>query len=206
MTEIKIEEKAPKWPWILLIIAIIAILVYIFAFGDDETTDDREEDRIEQTTEDSAERRQGAANNSAVTAYVNFIQEDPHGMGLDHDFTNEALMKLTNATHAMADQIGYDVRKDIEKAKSLGNKVASDPFETSHANSIRKAGGILAQVLQNIQQKAFPNMASEANEVKEAIAAIELDVQTLEQKEAIKNFFRESADLLEKMNTNSPQK
>ncbi|WP_373523519.1 hypothetical protein [Aquiflexum sp.] len=204
MAEIKIEKKMPMWPWILLILVVIGILVYLFAFSGDEV-DNRQDDRTEQTSEQSSDTRQVAPNNSTVGAYVSFIKEDPDQMGLDHDFTNEALLKLTNATSAMADEIGYDIQKDLEEVRTHTDKITKDPYETTHANSIRKSAEILANVLQNMQQKAFQGLASEANEVKNAATAIDPDVLTLDQKGDVKNFFRESADLLEKMNNNSPQ-
>ncbi|WP_373493764.1 hypothetical protein [Aquiflexum sp.] len=205
MAEIKIEKKAPIWPWILLILVVIGILVYLFAFSGDED-DNRRDDRTEQTTEQSSDTRQVAPNNSTVVAYVSFIKDDPDQMGLDHDFTNEALLRLTNATSAMADEIGYDIQKDLDEVRSHADKITRDPFETTHANSIRKSADILSNVLQNMQKKAFPGLTSEANGVKNAATAIEPEVLTLDQREDVKNFFRESADLLEKMNNNSPQK
>ncbi len=202
MAEIKIEKKMPVWPWVLVILAVIGILIYVFALNDDVDTT---EEITEETTEQPADTRQEALNNSTVTAFVSFIKEDPDQMGLDHEFTNEALLKLTNATQAMADETGYDIRTQMEVVKTNAEKISTDPFETTHANSIRESANILAQALQNIQQNAFPDLTSEAGEVNSAVTAIEMDVLTLDQKEDVKNFFRESADLLEKMNTNAPE-
>lgn len=202
MAEIKIEKKTPIWPWILLILAVIGILIYLFAFsGDGNETENREQSRTEEVTT----TRQVALNNSTVIAYVSFIKDDPNQMSLDHDFTNEALLKLTNATSAMADEIGYDIQKDLEEVRTHADKITRDPFETTHSDSIRKSAEILANVLQNMQQKAFSSLTSESNNVKNAAIAIEPETLTLDQKEDVKNFFRESADLLEKMNHNSPQ-
>lgn len=206
MAEIKIEKKTPIWPWILALVLLIAILVYIFAFNDiDEEADEKQETTTEQTIEESEETKQIALNNSEVSAYVSFIKEDPYPMGLDHEFTNEALLKLINATTAIANEVNYDIQKDIEQVRTYSEKVTSNPFETTHANSIRKATEILANVLHNIQQYAFIDLTSEATEVKNAAMAIKPDIQTLNQKHDVKNFFRQSADLLEKMNTNSPK-
>lgn len=206
MAEIKIEKKTPLWPWILLVVAVIVVLFLVFSNnGDNEEIDNEQEDRTEQGFEEPTDTRQATLNNSAVLSYVSFINDDPDSMGLDHEFTNEALLKLTNATSALADEIDYDIQKDLEEVRTHSSKITNDPFETSHANSIRKSAEILANVLQNMQQEAFPNLASEAEDVKDAVAAIDLDALTLDQKGDVKNFFRESADLLEKMNNNSPQ-
>lgn len=202
MAEIKIEKKAPKWPWIVLIIALIGVAIYLFAFNEDG------EEAVEmndKTTVEPADTRQVAPNIKTVIAFVSFVEEDPDSMGLDHEFTNEALLKLTNATEAMAGYINYDIKKDIAEVRTLSEKIATDPFKTTHANSIREATGMLAISLQNIQEHAFPDLGDEVNEVKNAAMEIENNVLTLDQKEDVKNFFRESADLLEKMNANAPE-
>lgn len=207
MAEIKIEKKKPIWPWILLAAVIIAILIFIFAFnGDDDVDiDERQDYNQEQTYDESGDSTQYALNNTEVATYVTFIQEDPDAMGLNHDFTNEALLKLTNATIAMADEIDYDIQKDIAEVKTYADKITTDTFETTHANSIKKSAEILANIMQNIQQRAFSDLSSDAMEVQNAAKAIKADMLTLDQKTDVKNYFRESADLLEKMNNNSPQ-
>jgi len=50
------------------------------------------------------------------------------------------------------------------------------------------------------QQAKYPSLVAEATEIKQAAAAINPDVLTLNQKEAVKTFFRKAADLLSKMN------
>lgn len=213
MAEIKIEKKSPIWPWILLGVIILGILIYVFASDDDDDNRDGNRDNTEQPINERNRENSGQPmnslpdnpNNSSVVAFVTFIEEDPDQMGLDHEFTNEALAKLTNATRSMADKVGYDSQKDMQQVRTLAEKITNDPFETTHANSIKEAADVLAQVLQNIQQVAFPGLAGDADNVKNAATDIDTDILTLDQKEDVKNFFKESADLLEKMNNNSPE-
>jgi hypothetical protein len=77
-------------------------------------------------------------------------------MSLDHAYTNEALLKLIEATNAMANEVGYEVQADLEKAKEYAEMITKDPFETTHADNIRKAADILTNVLQNIQKAKYP--------------------------------------------------
>jgi hypothetical protein len=63
-------------------------------------------------------------------------------MSLDHAYTNEALSKLIEATNAIANEVGYDVKADIER-QGICKMISSDPFETTHADNIRKADAIL---------------------------------------------------------------
>lgn len=211
MAEIKIEKKStPIWPWILLGVALIALLIYLFSSRDnnnerDEITEVTRSDSSYASSTQAGRTQANASGNSEVLAYVSFIREDPDQMGLDHRFTNEAFSKLTSATNAMADKVGYNIQQDMTQVRTRTQKITTDPFETTHANSIREAAGILAQSLQNIQQKAFSGLASDADGVKSAAAGIKGNVMTLDQKGEVKSFFRKSADLLEKMNTNSPK-
>jgi hypothetical protein len=73
-------------------------------------------------------------------------------MSLDHAYTNEALSKLIEATNAIANEVGYDVQRH-RKNKGICKMISSDPFETTHADNIRKADAILTNVLQKHQRQ-----------------------------------------------------
>lgn len=139
-------------------------------------------------------------NNSSVAEYISFVSNDKNKMTLDHAYTNEALLKLTSAASGMAGEIGFDIKGDLEKATACANNITKNPFETSHADEIRKAADILSGVLQNMQVAKYPGLANEAEAVKTAALAIDPATLTLDQKDAVKSFFSKSADLLEKMN------
>jgi uncharacterized membrane-anchored protein YhcB (DUF1043 family) len=196
MAEIKIEKKKPIWPWVLLGLLVLGLIIYFLVFYD-SNGEDREQ--ITDTTV-TTDQTQDPINNNTVSEYVTFVQADTSSMGLDHEYTNEALLKLTNATEAMADEVGYDVERDIQNVRDYAQKITQDPFETTHANNIRDAANILANVLQNIQQAEFPNLANQASEVKNAAEAITPEELTLDQKQDVKSFFNSAASLLEEMN------
>ncbi len=139
-------------------------------------------------------------NNSTVTDYISFTANDTNKMTLDHTYTNEALLKLTGAVSAIADEVGFDIKGDLEKAAVCANNITKNPFETSHADEIRKAADILSGILQNIQVAKYPGLANEAGAVKTAAIAIDPETLTLDQKDVVKSFFSKAAYLLEKMN------
>lgn len=203
MAEIKIEKKsAPIWPWILVSLFFIAILIYLY-FPREERFDRNETTRVSSVESyASSDTLAVSRNSTAILAYVNFVNDDPNKINLDHEFTNEALLRLTNATEATADEIGYDIQKELGEVKTYHDKIATDPFETTHAKSIRASAVIISEVLQSIQQNAFSDLSSEAVEVKKAADNIKADVRTLDQKEVVKNYFMQSANLLKKMNPN----
>jgi len=121
-------------------------------------------------------------------------------MSLNHAYTNEALLKLTAAVEAMALEAGYEVQADLEKVKEYVEMITVNPFETTHADNIRKADDMLTQVLENIQKAKYPSLANEVLELKIASEAIKPGILTLDQKDAIKNYFVKASDLLQKMN------
>ena len=192
MAEIKIEKKKPVWPWIL-ILGILALLVYFMAFRD------RDEPKQPTQTE-SASLMEVKENNATVAAFVQFIEVQSKGMDVNHEYTNNALLKMTDATRAMAQEIQYDVGTDLDKVKQEAQAITEDKYATSHADSIRNATGILATTLQNMQQAKYPELAQEVSALRNASDAIKPGVLTLEQKDQIKSYFDKGADVLKKMN------
>ena len=198
MTEIKIEKKKPVWPWILLVLVllIVAFAAWFFFIRNDnaEPVATSDETAVETALIDIHE------NNIIVTAYVTFIDADTNTMGIDHVFTNEAFTKLTNAVDAMAAEAGYDIKADIAEAKQLAEEITKDPMVTSHGDKIRNGAVLLSTCMQNIQQAKYLGLSAEAADVKSAASAINPETLTLDQRDAVKSFFRKSADLLNKMN------
>lgn len=200
MAEIKIERRKQIWPWMLVGLVIATSLVYFIAFSDNSKIA-KTETYADYNTDTNKQNLLGVKeNNSTVAAYVNFVENSNQQMSLDHAYTNEALLKLTDATNAMANEVGYEVRADIEKVKEYANMITKDPFDTTHADNIRKADDIITTVLQNIQKAHYPSLVNDIEELKIASASIKPEVLTLDQKDAVKNFFAKASDLLKKMN------
>jgi hypothetical protein len=200
MAEIKIEQKKQIWPWLVAGLVVAALLVYFLIFNDNNKNTEAvtEADYITNTNETSPS---GVKENSgAVAAYVNFAEDNKEKMGLDHVYTNDALLKLIEAINAKANEVGYEVSADIEKAREYAKMITKDPYATTHANSIRKAVDILTNVMQNIQKAEYPGLASEVGELKSASESIKPGVLVLDQKDAVKNYFVRASDLLQKMN------
>jgi hypothetical protein len=200
MAEIKIEQKKQLWPWVLLGVVIVVLLLYFLVFRDNGKNMEAVivTDSVANTNEPVAMAMK--ENNGTVAAYVDFVENSKGNMGLDHEYTNEALLKLIEATNAKADELGFEVQADMEKAKEYAKMITTDPFETTHADNIRKADDILADVLQNIQTANYPGLADEAAALKSASESIKPGVLALEQKNAVKDYFEKAADLLQKMN------
>lgn len=139
-------------------------------------------------------------NNGTVAAYVSFIAADTAKMSLSHAYTSTGLLKLTDAVQAMATEAGFEVKADLARARECAMTITEDRYQTSHADTIRKAADMLAQAMQNLQTAKYPGLSADAAEVKSAAAAINPDVLTLDQRDAVKTFFAKASGLLQKMN------
>ncbi|HTO15436.1 MAG TPA: hypothetical protein VLZ83_06680 [Edaphocola sp.] len=181
-------------PWVIVGIVIVLLLIYFLIIRDNKN----ESELINPTSENS--HRSVNENISTVAAYVSFVENNKEKMGLDHSYTNEALLKLIDATNAIAAEVGFEVGADLENVREYANRIKEDQLETKHADNIRKADDILTTVLQNIQKTKFPKLANEVAELKVASESIRPDVLALDQKDAIKNYFAKAAALLQKMN------
>ena len=154
MAEIKIEKKARIWPWVLIALFVAAFLIYYFAFRNSGSNEP-----IAQTTGDTA-----TLHPSEIDDYVQFIGTND-SMGLDHNFTNEALLKLTNAVQAKAEHIQLDVSTELDQVREHARSITQDRFESSHANSIRKAADLLTASLKKIQENKYSTLSKEMMEV-----------------------------------------
>jgi len=208
MAEIKIEKKRLVWPWILLGLCLMGVLVYFLAFQDynekmnevPKTSELNSAEETELNHTESTDLISVKENNSTVAAYVNFIETGDNKMGLHHVFTNEAILKLIKAVNAMAGETGYDILVDMDRVKGLAMNITKDPYVDTHADSIKKATEILTNSLQNIQKAKYPELANEVEELRNASEAIKPEVLTLNQRIEVKAFFSKAAALLKKMN------
>lgn len=191
MTEIKIEKKSPVWPWLLLGLGVL-VAAWFFLIKDDKVEPEKTVEPVALIDVNE--------NNSVVNTYVEFIDSDTNTMGLDHKYSSEAITLLTNSVDAMATEVGFDVKVDIDQAKIYANDITKDSLSTKHADKIRTSADLLSTSLQNLQQAKYPTLSAEAADVKIAAQSINPETLTLDQKDAVKSFFKKSADLLSKMN------
>jgi cbb3-type cytochrome oxidase subunit 3 len=199
MTEIKIEKKKRKRPWILLlIITLIFIAYYLLLTGNKEEI----AEAIKVSNIEEAEVNEPISikeDNVIVAAYVAFIDAGKE-MDLEHAYTHEALLRLADATQAIAGAVDYVLQVDLGQVREIAAFIQVDKFDTMHADSIRVATDIITTELSNIQVTKYPGLKSDIVELSAASAAINPTIHTLDQKDAVKLFFREAAELLVKMN------
>jgi len=199
MAEIKIEKKKTIWPWIIL---GILLLLAVFYFTSKETAVIDENDTVEEVYEEPIDDMESEENvtayETALTSYSNYI--DNAEMGINHEYSNGALLYLINAVEAKADQLNVDINADLEEARKSAAIITENPEALNHANLIRNAGMIISRALTTIQTSEYPNLTTEASDVEMAVSKIKKDEQTLNQKDDVNGFFKSAESLLEKMN------
>lgn len=201
MAEIKIEKKKKVWPWVAAGLGVVILVIAVMVSRDTVKPMD-----IEAATEYVPQPEKPAdllgvkENNATVAAYIDFIENSPGKMTLDHAFSNEALLKLIDATKAMAGTVGYRIQVDLEKVKGYANIITEDKYVTTHADYIRIADDSITHVLQNIQMTHYPTLASDIEELKRTAEAINPNVKTLKQKDAVRMYFAKACEVLKKMN------
>ncbi len=213
MAEIKVEKKKPIWPWVLLVLIILAAVYFFWDYNDkDYDTDEQtmERDTIEQMDEslmdnnmnDSTTLYSGSygtvKREKSLSDYLGYIENDK--MGVDHDYTVDALSKLINAVEAEAEEQNVDIKADLDQARENAFKITEDPDSRKHADKIRKVATQIAASLKTIQQQKFPNLSTQAEDVTNAANKINATSATLEQKDNINGFFESAGKLLQNMN------
>ncbi|MDT0647311.1 hypothetical protein RM545_11480 [Zunongwangia sp. F260] len=204
MAEIKVEKKKPIWPWIIAGLIVLVILYFLFANGDDdEMIDETEQEQVIDTTSIEEENTANWDNNrndtvGGVDGYLSYIGDESR-MGIDHEYTNNAIIYLMNAVQAKANELNVNIDADIEEIRQKAEKITQDPMATNHADKIKDAGSDLTNVIENLQEEQFPDLSQDVQEVKSAVQDIDGSVLTLEQKDKVNKFFDEAGDVLNKM-------
>jgi hypothetical protein len=208
MAEIKIEKKTPVWPWILLGLLILAVILY-FVFADDDTDDVYDDDDTEQvmtpseTEEDYSENTanwedDNLSGDDSVSKYVAHIG-DKEKMGIDHQYSSEALVLLINALENRTEEANINTDVEMEELKKDVRAIKEDPQSLNHANSIKNVGMKIVNLMEKVQKEKYPNISQDVQETRTAVQNIQPSTPTLDQKDAMNSFYKEAGDVLQKM-------
>ena len=207
MAEIKIEKKKPVWPWILLGLIILAVILY-FVFADDEGEDVLEEETTEQVVapmeteeEETWEwEEDNLSGEESVGNYMTLIG-DTERMGIDHEYSSEVLISLINALENRAEEADINTEVEIEDLKNNVRDIKEDPLTLTHANTINNVATKIVNLMERMQKEKFPNISNDVQEVRTALQNIQPSTPTLEQKDAVNSFYKEAGDVLQNMKT-----
>ncbi len=205
MADIDIEKKSggSKWIWIILGLIILALIIWWIAADDDEPLEENEIEEVDTTTTDTYEDTAEWDQNDTLTSggVEGFIAHvgDKSRMGIDHEYTNEALIQLMNAVEEKANEENVNIDVELQEVRQQAQEITQDPMALDHADIIKNAGETLVTAMEKIQEENYPDLSSDIEEMRTALQEIQPSVPTLEQKEQVNSFFDEAADALRKM-------
>lgn len=206
MAEIHVNKKKNRsfWPWILglaILVGLIWVVAELFDRDDDLGEPVVAEEVVEMEEPVMEIERTSAA--PAVEEYIRFSEENANvdEMSLDHEYTSMGIEKLTEALNslALAEAGNVDIEAKRQTLMQAANSIEEDPMAATHANSIRDAFMAAADLMQAVQRQNYPELGGAVSEVKTAAENVDPDVLTLDQKEAVKDFFDQAANALEQM-------
>ena len=214
MTEIKIEKKKPIWPWVILVLIILAAIYFFWYYNDrdyvmDENlipldtvsqNDNAYRDDTNRTTDETLYTGiYGTVTNEHDLAdYFTFV-DNKENKSVDSTFYRTAFFKLITATKRQAEMENVDVSSNISSAMQNATNLTNDPAKGTKADNAKKAASDVAKALNTLIDKDPDNLSSSMKEVDSAVSGID-GSQTLEsQSNNIDAFFDKSARLLQKM-------
>ena len=204
MAEIKIEKKAPIWPWILGLLLLMAIGagIYYATLNDNEVETEVVADEIPEN--EITPQETGADSNTLpaeVSAFIAFAEEDnPYAEGemeIHHRYTGDALRKMGNALEALANKKGMADKMNIRDVHSKLDKAADEIQknwkETDHADHIKKAFLMVSGTLNQLAD------GSTNEDLRKEAQDIDPNTLTLEQKADVKDFINKTAKVMNQL-------
>jgi hypothetical protein len=211
MAEIKIEKKSPIWPWILLIILILAVIVYYVSTNTDgDSIFDNETNTEVRDTISNVHPAHGTT--MPYMGTLNAVQEfessvtDSVRIGVDSTYTKTAIVNLARVVTLKADEL------DVQSSMALENlKFYSDPNYTTTDTELpadkdvygnfKTVSKDIVTVLESIQSENYPSLKEDILELKQTSSKIDTNIATKEQQVTVQTFFTKAKKVVNDMNT-----
>lgn len=206
MAEIRIEKKKPVWPWVLLAIIVVGVILF-FLLRDYDTNDtdmntnaDTEElDQMDNEEMNTAAWKKDSMQSdydrtgkrTSDSAYIG----DNSQLGRDSTYTSSAFTQLITAVEMKAMQKNIDLSADFREMKNQAQQLSMNMKEPS----MKELSTKISNVFQNIQEKEYPTLQQEVQDLKDQAQEIGAS-ETFDDNGPLKDFFRKASELLQKMN------
>ncbi|WP_299399616.1 hypothetical protein [uncultured Gelidibacter sp.] len=209
MAEIKIEKKKPIWPWVILMLVVLAIIAYlIYANDDDDINDDFDDDYNNEQVIDTTDNTSAYDPYSTSTSYDQFTAfdqsiTDSTRVAVDSSYTKVAFANLTKAVVHKADE-NYiedsEALNDLRDFSSQYTAISTATKDTKGFKNFKTASDKVVKVMEDIQKKSFPSLQTQVADLKNAASKINGSVTMNKQQAQIYAFLRQSRDVLQSMN------
>ncbi len=148
MAEIKIEKKKPWWPWILVLLIILAIIAYFMLYSDEKFVDDDVSIEPEEAIGNQVQEGFNATNVASeytqsdleTAEYTSFIG-DKSRLGTNVKYTKDALVQLSNAVRQAAKEHGLDTDDRLENIEKSATEIQNNRDSLQLAQQIKNVGG-----------------------------------------------------------------
>ncbi len=215
MAEIKIEKKKPIWPWIILAIVLVAIIYFIYAYGDnddysdDANTDDVENiDSISDSDSTSWDTNTTAYDDSYATRDLTEVMRDSSRIGTDSTFTNRALYNLAERTLNIAKNhnIGSssavnDLEQYTMKNGNSGTQTAQHSKASNSSQKFKTVSNNIVKVIESLEANHVTRMQQKMEALKSSASHINGGTDLSKQQNALQTFFRKAHELLNNLNS-----
>lgn len=216
MAEIHIERKSQRpWFWWLLGLAVLLVLAWwaLAGWRGDpsgplaSSADGTVLGAVPGGTAAGAADTGGSARagaEGAVADYLTYADQRRARQAADrsHDYTADGLRRLAGAIGALWERNGSRenaLRAELDALRAQADSLQRNPQSTEHARYTREAFRTAAALLRTLQQRHYPSLSSQVNEVGEAATAMRPTTTLLEQDAQIQRFFDQSADVVRRM-------
>ena len=203
MTEIRVERRSPVWPWILGVILLAGLAwVVIAGVGDNEPG---AEQAVMDRPAEGTGQGEGVGTSgripAAIQEYSAFVEDRSElTPGVEHDYTAEGIRRLSAALGAYVEQRANDAetRTRFERFRETADRLQKDPRSGAHAGMVRDVFTSAADVFESARIDA-----GDVSGLRETASALSTERQLLDQIDQVKQFFRQSADALERATAKS---
>ena len=206
MAQIRLEEKKKSGsilPWIIGLL-LLALVIWGVAEAFEET----DEEVYTEEVVDDADVVAPVANEvdyaTPIAAYMTTTASMEGEMGLDHEFSHQALSQLAEATVSLAESKGLtdeaSARQKADRVRQLADEIMRDPMSGDHGDKIGMAAMLITEILEDVDQQSYGSQSTDAittmrNEAQE----ISGETLTLNQKDNVRSFFSQARTVLQKM-------
>ncbi len=223
MAEIRLEEKSKggsMLPWIIGLL-LLGLIIWGVAEAFDESDETTTENEVLEGGDAVAPVATGIdennnykefdAGDAAIgeddqfyTGFMSSTENMEGEMGLGHEFTNQTLTQLANASAALAERKGVDDGTSADskamRVKQLAGEITADPMATDHADKIKMSTMLITEILEDVDQKAYNGQFDEnVKKLRQEAQAIDASTLTLDQKSDVRSFFRQARLVLQEM-------
>lgn len=200
MTEIKIEKRSSPWPWILGVLAVALVAWVAFAAMRGDDADPQYAAVIDEGLPDAT------GTTGTVPAAVDELSAfaagpDDMTPGRDHEYTAEGIRRLSAALNAVVEHNGNDAesRSRFDRFRQSAERLERDPQSGQHAGTVRDVFTSAVDVMESSRVDA-----GDVSRLRQTASSISADEPLLDQADAVKRFFSQSAEALSRATRQPP--